>query len=81
MRTLYFFHSVVSSVFLLSFFSSPNLSSWRLDVYRTSTRGVALVQIWNAGLKRAARSSVEYRTQKVAIWAPSYNFVRLYLHN
>jgi len=31
--------------FLLSFFFSPNLSSRRLDVYHTSTHGVALVQI------------------------------------
>ena len=31
--------------YLSSFFSSPNLSCWRLDVYRTSTHGVALVQI------------------------------------
>ena len=30
---------------LLSFFSSPNLSSRRLDVYHTSTHGVALMQI------------------------------------
>jgi len=29
----------------LSFFSSPNLSGRRLDVYHTSTRGVALVRI------------------------------------
>jgi len=28
---------------LLSFFSSPNLSGRRLDVYHTSTHGVALV--------------------------------------
>jgi len=28
-----------------SFFSSPNLSGRRLDVYHTSTHGVALVQI------------------------------------
>jgi len=40
------FHPVVSSFyFLLSFFSSPNLSGRRLDVYRTSTHGVALVRI------------------------------------
>ena len=31
--------------FFLSFFSSPNLSSRRLDVYHTSTHGVALVRI------------------------------------
>jgi len=29
----------------LSFFSSPNLSGRRLDVYHTSTYGVALVRI------------------------------------
>jgi len=35
------------SFFFLSFFffSSPNLSGRRLDVYHTSTHGVALVQI------------------------------------
>jgi len=27
------------------FFSSPNLSSWRLDVYHTSTHDVALMWI------------------------------------
>jgi len=31
--------------FLLSFFSSTNLSGRRLDVYHTSTHGVALVRI------------------------------------
>ena len=30
---------------LSSFFSSPNLSDHRLDVYHTFTHGVALVQI------------------------------------
>ena len=51
MRTLYFC-PVVSSIF----FSSPNLSGRRLDVYHTSTHGVALVQIYNAGMKRVAHS-------------------------
>jgi len=37
------FHPVVS--LYLSFFSSPNLSGHRLDVYHTSTHGVALVRI------------------------------------
>jgi len=35
----------LSFFLLLSFFSSPNLSGCRLDVYHTSTRGVALVRI------------------------------------
>ena len=39
-----YFHPVVS--FYVSFFiSSPNLSGQRLDVYHTSTHGVALVRI------------------------------------
>jgi len=38
-----YFHPVVSSSFFLSFFSLPNLSGRRLDVYHTSTHGVALV--------------------------------------
>jgi len=33
------------SYFYLLFFSSPNLSGRRLDVYHTSTHGVALVRI------------------------------------
>ena len=45
---------------LLSVFSSPNLSRHTLDVYHTSsTHGVALVQISNAGLKCAARGSLK----------------------
>jgi len=46
MRTLYF-RPVVSSFFLLSifFFSSPNFSRRRLDVYHTSTHDVTLVRI------------------------------------
>ena len=69
------------------FYSSPNLSSCRLDVYHTSTHGVALVRIYDAGLKCAARGSLKIQDaksrQKIAIWAPSYNFFGLpvYLHN
>ena len=70
---------------LLSFFSLPNLSSRRLDVYHTSTHGVARVQIQNAGLKCAVPGSLEMQdaknSQKFAIWAPSHNFVGLYLRN
>ena len=67
--------------FFLSFFffiSSPNLSGRRLDVYHTSTHGVALVRISNAGLKCAARGSLEIQdakmSEKIAISAPSHNF-------
>jgi len=72
--------------FLLSFFfSSPNLSRRRLDVCHTSTYGVALVRIYDAGLKRAARGSLKIQdaknSPKIAIWAPSHNFVGLYLRN
>jgi len=71
-----------SSIF---FFLLAYLSGRRLDVYRTSTHGVAVLQIYNAGLKCAAGSSLEMQhpknCQKFAIWAPSHNFVWLYLHN
>ena len=36
---------LLSSIYLSFFFSSPNLSGHRLDVYHTLTRGVALVRI------------------------------------
>jgi len=71
---------LLSSFFFL--FSSPNLIGRRLDVYHTSTHGVALVQMSNAGLKCAARGSLEMQDpkngQKFAIWAPSHNVVGLY---
>jgi len=79
MQTLYF--CPLSS----SFFYSPNVSGHRVDVYHTSTHGVALVRIYNAGLKCAASSSLEIQdakmTQKIAIWAPSHNFIGLNLRN
>ena len=52
------------SFFLLSFFSLPNLSGRRLDVCHTSTHGVALVRILDAGLKRAARGSLKIQDAK-----------------
>jgi len=55
---------VVSSIFYL--FSSPVLSRRRLDVYHTSTHGVALVQIKDAGLKRAARGWLKIQDTKNA---------------
>jgi len=72
-------HTLVLSIF----FSSPNISRRRLDVCHTSTYGVALVRIY-AGLKLAARGLLKIqntkRRPKIAIWAPSHNFVGLYLH-
>jgi len=77
--------------FLLSFFlpffffSSPNLSRHRLDIYHTSTHGEALVRIYNADLKRAACVSLKIqdakKSPKIAIWAPSHNFLGSYLRN
>jgi len=46
------------------FFSSPNLSRRRLDVWHTSTHGVALMRISDAGLKRAARGSLKIQDAK-----------------
>jgi len=46
------------------FFSWPNLSGRWLDVYHTSTHGVALVHIKNACLKCAARSSLKIQDAK-----------------
>ena len=40
-----YFCPVISIFFLSIFFSSPNLSGHRLDLYHTSTHGVALVRI------------------------------------
>ena len=57
-------HYIFALWFLLSFLSSPNLSGRRLDVYHTSTHGVALVRIQNAGLKCAARGSLEMQDPK-----------------
>jgi len=73
-------------LFLLSFFfSSPNLSCQRLDVYHTLSHGVALVRIYNAGLKCAAHGSLQIqdakKSPKIAISAPSHNFVGPYLRN
>jgi len=68
-----------------SFFSSPNLSRRRLDLCHTSTHGVALMRIQDAGLKPAAcgllKTQDAKKSPKIAIWAPSHNFVGLYLRN
>jgi len=57
-------HYIFALWFLLLLFSSPNLSRRRLDVYHTSTHGVALVRISDAGLKRAARGSLKNTGRK-----------------
>ena len=56
-------NSIFALWFLSSsfFFSSPSLSHHRLDV---CTQGVALVQIYNAGLKCIARASLEMQDAK-----------------
>ena len=56
MRTLYF----PCGYYLPLNFSSPNLSRRRLDICHTSTHGIALVRIYDAGL-----------TQKLAKKSPS----------
>jgi len=60
---LYFCH-VISIFFLAFFFSSPNLSGRRFDVCHASTHGVALVRIYDAGLKRAARGTLKIQDAK-----------------
>jgi len=55
---------IFSSCGFFFFFSKPNLSGRRLDVYHTSTHGVALVQIYNTGLKRAARGLLKIQHTK-----------------
>jgi len=72
MRTLYF-HPVVSSFFFFFLICSLNLSGRRLDVYHTSTHGVALV---SANLECrsetcCARLAEKYRTQNIAKKSPS----------
>jgi len=56
-----------------------------LDVCHTSTHGVVLVRISDAGLKSSTRGSLKTqdakKSPKIATWAPSHNFVGLYLHN
>jgi len=54
----------VISLSCFFFFSSPNLSGRRMDVYHTSTHDVVLVRIWNAGLKCATRGSLEMQNPK-----------------
>jgi len=81
-RQAIIFCPVVSFFFLLLSFSSPNLSGRKLDVYHTSTHMVWPLCKFRMQVRivlHAARW--KYRTQKIAILAPSHNFVGLYLRN
>jgi len=64
-------HIFVLWFFFLSsiFFSLPSLSRCRLDVYHSSIRGVALVQVWN--VLHVARW--KYRMPKIAKNSPSWH--------
>jgi len=56
---------------LLLLFSSRILSRRKLDVCHTSTHGVVLVRIEDAGLKRAARGSLKIQDAKTRQKSPS----------
>jgi len=70
-------HYIFALWFLLLsifFFSSPNLSRHRLDVYHTSTQYTwcdLSANLWDAGLKRAARGSLKIQDAKTAKNSPS----------
>jgi len=78
----------IFALWFLSIFRSfiPRLISAIRDwIWMSVIHGVALVRIENAGLKCAARGSLQMQDPKkssnIAIWAPSHNFVGLYLRN
>ena len=54
-----------------------------MDVYNTLTHDVVLGRIWNPGLKRAARGSLETQDpktrQKATVWAQSHKLVAMRL--
>jgi len=68
---LWFLSFFLLLLLLLLFSPSLNPSGRRVDVYHTSTHGVALVRIWNAGLKCAARGSLEIKAAKMTQKSPS----------
>ena len=77
-------HYILPCGFFLSsffFYSSPNLSGRRLDVYHASAHGVALVRIYNAGLKCAARSLLEMQDPKNCHLGTVARLVGVYLCN
>ena len=70
---MYFRRVVSFSIYLLSSFFLANLSSRRMHVYNTSstTHGVALVRIYNAGLRCTARGSLKIQDAKTRQKSPS----------
>jgi len=72
-------------LFLSSFFFPRLISAIADWMSAILPHDVALVQIYDAGLKCVAHSSLKIQDakscQKIAIWAPSHSFVWLYLHN
>jgi len=75
MRTLYF--CPVSFFFFHFLFSSPNLSGRRLDVYPSANLECRLEMCCT----RLAGNGGRKNRQKIAVCAPSHNFVELYLRN
>jgi len=69
MQTLYF--CPVIYIFYLLFYSLPNLSGCQLDVYHTSTHDVALCEFRMHVRNVLHTARWKYRTQKIAICAPS----------
>jgi len=75
---------VVSSSFF--FFSSPNLSRRRLHVCHTSTHAWCGLSAnfrcrFETCCTRLAENTGRKKAPKIAIWAPSHNFVGLCLRN
>jgi len=79
-----YFCPVVSSFYL---FSLPNLSRRRSDVYHTyfdtwcGPSAKLECRSETCCLRLAGNAGPKKNRQKVVIWAPSHNFVGLYLHN
>ena len=88
---LWAFHTIQPSSFVLwffllsFFFSSPNFSHRRLDVYLTSTHDGALVRnlacMSEMCYTRLAENTGRKKLPKIAILALSHNLFGLYLRN
>jgi len=76
-------HYIFALWFLLlsSLFPSPNLSYRRLDVCHTSTHdlGANLRCRSETCCRRIPENTGRKKLPKIAVWAPSHNFVGLYL--